>query len=427
MIFSHPAHEGRRVRLAYCHNLHAADTLDEMLTNMRAVTLPLRERVAPGMRFGVGLWLGGTLARALASKPDGGDLSQLFLFFEANDLDPFTYNAFPHGRFHQDGLKADVFKPTWKERERVEFTLAVARAAVTVLARSGNRAGAKDHISISTHTGMYGAWLKGKADLEECVLQLARVVDDLARMEEESGVRVVLALEPEPQANASTGPELAQFLEAGAKSAQQLLEEEKNRDSSRAAELLRRHLGWCLDACHSAVAFEDAPLAPLGALTLGKVQYANAIEVRAPASNPRGVQELLDLDEPRYLHQVAGLGPRRMQAADLSVLRAELDGPQRADWMACDAWRCHYHVPVDLETAGAGLRTTRASADALLEELLIDPSRWSTNDLHLEIETYTWDVLPGHVRGPGALVDGLEREYRHVIAALERAGWRHAR
>jgi hypothetical protein len=82
-------------------------------------------------------------------------------------------------------------------------------------------------------------------------------------------------------------------------------------------------------------------------------------------------------------------------------------------------------VPVDLESAGAGLATTRASADAILAQLLMDPSRWSTNDLNLEIETYTWDVMPGHVRGPGELVDGLEREYRHVMGALESAGWRH--
>ena len=115
-----------------------------------------------------------------------------------------------------------------------------------------------------------------------------------------------------------------------------------------------------------------------------------------------------------------------MSATDIPALRAGLEGPDRARWMACDAWRCHYHVPVDLSRAGASLDTTRESADALLAKLLIDPSRWSTNDLHLEIETYTWDVMPAPVRGPGDLVDGLEREYRHVIAALESAGWRSA-
>ena len=424
MIFTHSAHEDRRVRLAYCHNLHPAADLEAMLANMRAVTLPLRERLAPGAPFGVGLYLDGELARRLAAEPGAGDLKELALFLEANKLDPFTWNAFPHGRFHEDGLKSDVFKPTWKDRKRAEYTLAVARAAVTMLRRARPIA-ARDHLSISTHTGMYAAWIKGKSDLEECIVAMARVVDDLARMEEESGVRVVLALEPEPGANAGTSAELAAFLDACSTSAREVLEEERNRDSARAKELLRRHLGWCLDACHAAVAFEAEPLAQLPALTLGKMQYASAIEVRDPAHNPLGVEALLGLDEPRYLHQVAGRGPEILHAEDLPALREELDGPKRADWMACDAWRCHYHVPVDLEAAGEHLGTTRASADDLLAQLLIDPSRWSTHELHLEIETYTWDVLPGHVRGSGALVDGLEREYRHVMTALENAGWRH--
>jgi len=236
----------------------------------------------------------------------------------------------------------------------------------------------------------------------------------------------VLALEPEPGANAATGPELAAFFEACAQCALEVLEEERNRDTSRAKELVRRHLGWCLDACHAAVAFETDPLGPLAAITLGKFQYANAIEVRSPAKNEAGVAALLALDEPRYLHQVEGRGPERMSAKDIGELRAGLEGSARAKWLACDTWRCHYHVPVDLSRAGAALDTTRESADALLAKLLIDPSRWSTNDLHVEIETYTWDVMPSPVRGPGDLVDGLEREYRHVIAALEKAGWRHA-
>jgi hypothetical protein len=425
MIFSHPAHEGRRVRLAYCQNVHPAGTIAETLTDMRAVTLPLRERVAPDATFGVGLYFPDALARAMTAKPGEGELGELVLFLEANRLDPFTWNAFPHSRFDQDGLKADVFKPTWKDRARIDFTLAVARCAVTLHARAGTN-GPKDHVSISTHTGMYGAWVKGRSDLEECMLQLARVIDDLARMEEASGVRIVLALEPEPFANAGSGAELQAFFEACSQCALELLEEERNRDTARAKELLRRHLGWCLDACHAAVGFEDDPLAPLTALTLGKFQYANAIEVRSPASNTAGVEALLALDEPRYLHQVEGRGRKRMSVADIGLLRADLGGAARADWMECDAWRCHFHVPVDLASAGAGLGTTRATADELLARLLIDPSRWSTNDLHVEIETYTWDVLPGHVRGPGELVDGLEREYRHVIAALESAGWRHA-
>ncbi len=83
-------------------------------------------------------------------------------------------------------------------------------------------------------------------------------------------------------------------------------------------------------------------------------------------------------------------------------------------------------MPVDREELGAGLRTTRAHADALLDALLDAPARWKSPELHVEIETYTWDVLPGSARGPGSLVEGLEREYRHVIGRLEARGWARA-
>jgi hypothetical protein len=32
-------------------------------------------------------------------------------------------------------------------------------------------------------------------------------------------------------------------------------------------------------------------------------------------------------------------------------------------------------------------------------------------------------VLSGPARGGGELIDGLEREYRHALAQLSRAGW----
>jgi hypothetical protein len=190
--------------------------------------------------------------------------------------------------------------------------------------------------------------------------------------------------------------------------------------------MLQRHLGACLDCCHAAVEFENDPLRTLASFLLGKVQYSNAVRVESPGRNAAGVEALLALDEPRYLHQVTAMGgvmPLRVN--DLSELRTVLAGEQRAAWIAANEWRAHVHVPVDLESAGAGLSTTRAFADRVLAQLLEHPEAWSTPELHVEIETYTWSILPDAVRGEGTLVDGLEREYKHVIGALKRAGWKH--
>ncbi|HVS19555.1 MAG TPA: xylose isomerase, partial [Planctomycetota bacterium] len=126
MRFHHPAHPGRSVRLAYCLNLHPADTLEGLFEGLRGITLPLRERLARGRTFGVGMYVPAKLAEELAS---GEDWRALKGFLEEHDLDPFTWNAFPYGGFGADGLKARVFEPTWADPERTFYTQRVGKLA----------------------------------------------------------------------------------------------------------------------------------------------------------------------------------------------------------------------------------------------------------------------------------------------------------
>ena len=120
----------------------------------------------------------------------------------------------------------------------------------------------------------------------------------------------------------------------------------------------------------------------------------------------------------------ASCHPGYVRVEDLPELEAALATPG-SEWLDCDEWRTHFHVPFDLEALG-GLGTTRVHADGLVDALLGSPGRWGGDELHLELETYTWDVLPGAARGAGGLVDGLEREYAPVLSSLARAGWRPA-
>jgi hypothetical protein len=409
MIWRHPDHAQARVRLAYCLNLHPAEDFDALLAGMRSITLPLRDRLArAGERFGVGLYLPAALARRLASDEGAGNLEVLERFLEENALDPFTYNAFPAGGFHEAGLKAAVFRPTWMEEERLRFTLDVA----TIAARLAADESVRSHVSISTHTGGLAAKVRGAAEIAACRENYARAARALAALEARSGRRIVLALEPEPRALSSDTRELAAFFE-------------RLRGTAEAG----RHLGACLDACHSAVEFEDPEESVERATAtgpLGKLQFSSALVLADPARSDDARARLLAMDEPRYLHQVTGIARgERCQATDLPELGEHLKGPAREAWLACPEWRCHFHVPVDLETVGAsGLATTRGHADRILERALARPERWGVDELHLEIETYTWQVLPGAARGEGAMVDGLEREYAHVMERLRSAGWR---
>ena len=111
MLFAHPDHPGRHVRLGYCLNLHAAESLDELLESLRAVTLPLSDRFASSGPFGVGMYLPAKLARHLLTEEGGDDLLRLREFLSKEGLDPFTYNAFPYGDFQTDGLKEFIYRP----------------------------------------------------------------------------------------------------------------------------------------------------------------------------------------------------------------------------------------------------------------------------------------------------------------------------
>jgi hypothetical protein len=425
MLHEHPDHPGRRVRLAYCLNLHPAEDLEQTLAGMRAITLPLRDRLArkdarARALFGAGLYLPAAVARRLASAAGEDDLERLAVFVAESGLDPFTYNGFPAGGFHASGLKEGVFRPTWMEEARVTFTLDVARVAARLARAAGGPA--RSHVSISTHSGAFGAAVKGEADEVAIAENLGRAVAGLARLEDETGVRIVLSIEAEPRASCGSNAALAGFLERV----------HRNLGARIGERFLARHLGTCLDTCHSAVEFEDAAEALALATRrgpLGKLQFSSALALPAPARNARGREQLLAMAEPRYLHQVTGRGVSgRAETVDLPELRAQLAaGATRDRWLACDEWRCHFHVPVDLESVGdCGLSTTRDHADRILGFALADPTTWGVEELHLEIETYTWDVLPGAARGAGALVDGLEREYAHVTGLLARAGWRRS-
>jgi hypothetical protein len=404
MRFSHPDLPGRSVRLAYCLNLHPADTLAGLLEGLRTITLPLRERIAPGRTFGVGMYAPAALAEELARDDAWRPLKA---FLEEFDLDPFTWNAFPFGGFGADGLKARVFEPTWADPERTFYTQRVAKLA-GLLARHPAEG---EHLSISTHTGWHSSSPVGEESATKAVRQLRYVDLLLAQRNGTEGARIVLSLEPEPRANVNDTRELLPLYHGRLRPLHQ-----------------PSGLGTCLDTCHAAVEFEHAAesferATEIGT-PLGKLQFTSALALRPERRSD--VDALLALDEPRYLHQVTARAAdgTLLRCGDLPELRAALGGPAGDAWWRGAELRCHFHVPVDLaQLAGGALGTTRDHADATLAAALAHPERWGSDDLHVEIETYTWDILPRAARGPGELVDGLAREYAHVLGRLAAAGW----
>ncbi|GAA2038407.1 hypothetical protein GCM10009819_24020 [Agromyces tropicus] len=170
------------------------------------------------------------------------------------------------------------------------------------------------------------------------------------------------------------------------------------------------HLGVCLDTCHLAVSFADpeAAVARIAAagLRVVKVQASAALHVEHPG-DPDGRRAVAGYVEARYLHQVRERRPD-------GVLRVD-DLPEAlADLPASGPWRVHFHVPLHLDPEPPLAATTEVLEAALAAVRATQPD----DDLHVDVETYTWSVLPG---SPPDLVAGIAGEVRWAADLLARA------
>jgi len=233
----------------------------------------------------------------------------------------------------------------------------------------------------------------------------------LALLEASSGRCIQLCLEPEPLCVLETTTETVAWFED---CLWPIGDELEAIDGRSGADQLRRHVGVCYDACHLAVEHEDAPYGmeclERAGVPVGKVQLSCALELRLPRENPQGLRRLLAFDEARFLHQVVVLdGRRRMirfdDLCDFASWLEATTGPVQSAL-------CHFHVPIHLDSAWP-LHTTQASLRDLLHR---EQLRRSTR--HLEVETYTFDVMPDALKEESPLVDSLQRELAFARSGL---------
>src|SRR5215217_3738741 len=116
--------------LSYCTNVHPAEDLDGVIRQLREYAGPIRRKVGLDI-LGVGLWLPAGLARQLVYSAE--DRAALREVLDDQGLQLHTINAFPYGGFHNEVVKLDVYKPTWAERERLEYTLDCAEVLAALL------------------------------------------------------------------------------------------------------------------------------------------------------------------------------------------------------------------------------------------------------------------------------------------------------
>lgn len=399
---SGPAH------LTYCTNVHRGESWAETFAALREHLPAVKRRVSPAAPMGIGLRLSAAAAEGLGTA---AELDALRGFLDREGLYVFTVNGFPYGRFHGTRIKERVYAPDWREPERLSYTDRLAELLAALLPRDEpGLAG-----SISTVPGAFSDAASRPGAREAIAGALVVHAARLAALEDRTGRRIALALEPEPMCLLETTAEAVGFFEDHlfAAAAAARFAALSGRPRAEAEGLLRRHLGLCLDVCHAAVEFEEPAeslaLLRRAGISVAKLQLSSALAV---ARMDAGAAEALRrFDDGVYLHQVVERRPG-------GGLARFLDLPDAlAAWHANNndavrEWRVHCHVPVFHEAPLGLFGTTQP---VLLD--MLARQRAEGVSPHLEVETYTWDVLPPEMRA-GGLDAAIARELGWVRERL---------
>ncbi len=378
--------------ISYCTNVHPGRTLGEVCLGLREYTAPTRENF--GSPLAAGLWLANAVIRELEDQPSR--VQQLAEQLSALDLVCYTLNTFPFGDFHQERVKEQVYIPDWSTPERLNYTRNCARV-LSLLMPEGTEG------SMSTVPLGFKQFPHEEDFVDRCIDNLLQLAISLDELHDASGCVVRLAIEPEPLCLLETTDETIAFFARLRERA----------DAERRSDIVRRHIGVCYDVCHQSVEFEDVAdsIARLQSadIRINKVHITCALRLENPAENTEAREALSHFVEPRYLHQLFAKtqSGRILAAVDLSRPLA-LEPP--AEYLNAQEWRVHFHVPVNAESLGS-LQTTRDDlkrALAAVANLNYAP--------HLEVETYTWVVLPGESQRP--LVEGLTDELKATRTLL---------
>ncbi|MGB3296318.1 MAG: metabolite traffic protein EboE [Phormidesmis sp.] len=393
--------------LAYCTNVHPGEAWTEVFHNLQTYAVALKRRLCPNRPFGIGLRLSDLASRELLQ---GDALASFQAWLEQQDLYVFAINGFPYGGFHHQVVKDQVYAPDWTNPSRLHYTLRLIKILAVLLPADIDG-------GISTLPLSYKPWKPRDVEsvFARSTHQIVQTVAQMVRIAAETGKVLHLDLEPEPDGLLENSAEVVAFFQewllpvGGA-----WLSQQQAVQKAQAEDWILEHVRVCYDTCHFAVEYEDpesaiAQFQAVG-IKVGRLQLSSALKVVLPPdSNQRQAlhSQLRPFAESTYLHQVIEqfADGTRCQHRDLVTALPELAQT------AAQEWRTHFHVPIFLREYQA-LQSTQDHILAVLHHLPNLPEH-----PHLEIETYTWEVLPPALKLD--LTASIEREYQWALAQLE--------
>ncbi|MEH2240848.1 metabolite traffic protein EboE [Nostoc sp.] len=392
--------------LTYCSNIHPGESWLEVFANLENYIPNLKSRLSPTEPFGIGLRLADAAAKQLL---ESNNLAQFQAWLTQHNLYVFTLNGFPYGGFHRQVVKDQVYAPDWSTQERVNYTLNLAQILATLLPEGLDG-------GISTLPLSYKPWwgenqATFETVLKKSCLNIALVVAEMIRICEETGKILHIDLEPEPDGLIENTSEVIDLyknwlLPIGGN----YLSKKLNIEQVLAENKLLGHVRVCYDTCHFSVEYEEpqsvfARLQSAG-IKIGKIQISAAIKVKIPADIDKRsliVERLRPFAESTYLHQVI----ERRGDGTLHHYPDLITALPHLEQSLAEEWRTHFHVPIFIHDYQI-LQSTQDDIATVLHLL-------QTNNAcsHLEIETYTWNVLPSEMKID--LLTSIQREYEWVL------------
>jgi hypothetical protein len=390
--------------LTYCTNIHPGESWDEVIKSLQKFVPTIKSAVAPDAPFGIGLRLSNQASEELM-KENNLDLFKEWL--SENECYVFTFNGFPYGGFHRQVVKDEVHSPDWSTRERLDYTLRLFNILAELV--PGNIEG-----GISTSPVSYKYWHSDEESIRNVKQQAARHMAEVAaylfRITRDSGKTLHLDIEPEPDGVIENTQEVIDFynewlIPEGAA----VFKKEFELSAEKAEKHLKEHIRICYDVCHVAVVYEQPEdvfkkLAAEG-IRIGKIQISAALKAQITQNEAQKSavrKAFLPFVESTYLHQVV----EKAKNGELIQYRDLPEALETFDKEGEREWRTHFHVPVFLDQYGQ-LYSTQ-------EDILQVLSYIKQNEVtdHLEVETYTWEVLPDDIRME--LSDSIIRELQWV-------------
>ena len=399
----------KNLHLTYCTNIHPGEDWSQVFANLQQYIPSLKAKLSPNQPFGIGLRLADVASRELLQ---GDTLDQFKYWLNEHDLYVFTLNGFPYGGFHLQVVKDKVYAPDWSKLLRLDYTLRLTQILAELLPEDIEG-------SISTVPLSYKPWFNDRRSQTEvtssATIHIAQVVAQMVRIRAATDKVLHLDLEPEPDGLIENAAEVVKYfkqylLPMGGK----YLAENLGIPQPAAEVFLLEHVRVCYDTCHFAVEYENPATVfkqfKDAGIQIGKIQISAALKAELTQDRIKRLsvkERLQPFAESTYLHQVIA----RHSNGELQHYRDLATAlPFIEETTACE-WRTHFHVPLFINDY-QGLQSTQDDILTVFELL-------QNNEIcnHLEIETYTWEVLPSNMKVD--IEASIQREYEWVLWKLQ--------